>query len=321
MTAPAVEVEDLVIRYGALLAVDGVSFDAPLGAVTAVLGPNGAGKTSTIETLEGFRRPSAGSVRVLGLDPRRDHRELVRRIGVMLQSGGIHRAIRVAEAVHLFASYYDEPLDVDELIDRVGLTERRGSVWRTLSGGEQQRLSLALALVGRPELVFLDEPSAGLDVAGRQLVHELIRGLRDGGTTVVLTTHDLAEAESLADQLVIIDRGRVLAAATPAELTDLSGPPELRFAAAPGLDTSALARHLEAPVTETTAGEYLVEREGDPSTVARLTAWLADHDVALGDLRAGRQRLEDVFVRLTSEASKADVPSPTDEPRRGRRRR
>ena len=321
MTEPAVEVEDLVIRYGALLAVDGVSFGASLGAVTAVLGPNGAGKTSTIETLEGFRRPSSGSARVLGLDPRRNHRELVRRIGVMLQSGGIHRSIRVAEAVRLFASYYDDPLDPDELIERVGLDERRSSVWRTLSGGEQQRLSLALSLVGRPELVFLDEPSAGLDVAGRRLVHELIRELRDRGITVLMATHDLAEAESLADHLVIIDHGRVMADGSPVELANTIGPRELRFAARPGLDTAELAEHLGGAVTETSDGEYLVDHEGDPATVARLTAWLADRDIELGDLRAGRQRLEDVFVRLTSEASKADVPSPTDEPRRGRRRR
>ena len=321
MTAPAVEVEDLVIRYGELVAVDQVSFGAPIGGVTAVLGPNGAGKTSTIEALEGYRRPAGGSMRVLGLDPIADHGELVHRVGVMLQTGGIYRAIRVAEALHLFASYYDAPLDPDELIERVGLADRRRAVWRTLSGGEQQRLSLALSLVGRPEVVFLDEPTAGLDVSGRRLVHDLVRELRDDGVTVVCTTHDLGEADVLADHLVIIDHGRVVAEGTPAELTHASGPPEVRFATDPGLDTVTLAEHLGAEVTETSPGEYVLATQGDPATVAHLTAWLAERDHSLADLRAGRQRLEDVFVRITTEASKADLPAPSDEPRRGRRRR
>lgn len=311
MTGAAIEVDDLVIHYGELVAVDHVSFDAPTGAVTAVLGPNGAGKTSTIETLEGYRRPDGGRARVLGLDPIADHRALVARVGVMLQSGGVYRAIRVAEAVRLFAAYYDAPLDPDDLIARVGLADRRRAPWRTLSGGEQQRLSLALALVGRPDLVFLDEPTAGLDVSGRRLVHDLVRELRSSGVTVLLTTHDLGEAEALADHLVIIDHGRVVADGTPVELTDAGGPPELRFGAAPGLDTATLAGHLGAAVHEPTPGEYLVEHPGDPTTVARLTAWLAERDLPLADLRAGRQRLEDVFVRLTDDTA---TPGAGDQP-------
>jgi ABC-2 type transport system ATP-binding protein len=318
VTDTAVEVENLVIRYGDLVAVDGVSFTSPAGQVTAVLGPNGAGKTSTLEALEGYRRPSSGRVRVLGLDPVGDHTRLVSRIGLMLQTGGVYRAIRVAEVVHLFAAYYDDPLEPDTLIDRVGLADRRRSPWRTLSGGEQQRLSLALALVGQPALVFLDEPTAGLDVAGRRLIHEIVAELRDGGVTVLITTHDLGEAERLADQVVIVDRGRVLAAGSPTELTH-SEVAELRFSTADGLDTSALGAHLGASVTETSPGEYLVERMGDPETVARLAAWLADHGHSLGDLRSARHRLEDVFTRLTAEAA---ATTPVDDTnRRGRRRR
>lgn len=296
----AIEVENLTVRYGNLTAVDAISFTARQSEVIAMLGPNGAGKTSTIETLEGYRRPTQGQVRVLGLDPIADHARLVTKIGVMLQSGGIYRAIRVEEAVKLFAAYYADPLDPDELIARVGLSERRRSPWRNLSGGEQQRLSLALALVGRPELVFLDEPTAGLDVSGRQLVHQLIRQLRDEGTTVVLATHDLAEAETLADHVMIIDRGRLIADGTPEEITRAAGPPELRFATQSGIDTDALGAHLGSAVTEINPGEYLVAHEGDPATVAALTTWLADRNLSLADLRAGRQRLEDVFLRLTS---------------------
>jgi ABC-2 type transport system ATP-binding protein len=301
----AIEVHDLILRYGDVEAVSNVSFTADAGRVTAVLGPNGAGKTSTIETLEGYRSPTGGSVTVLGLDPVADHAELVRGIGVMLQAGGVYRAIRVAEAAHLFAAYYDDPLDADRLIERVGLGHRRSAPWRALSGGEQQRLSLALALVGRPEVVFLDEPTAGLDVSGRRLVHELIGELRSDGVTILLATHDLFEAESLADRVVIIDGGRLVGQGSPSELAEVAGPPELRFAADPGLDTAALAEHLGADVRVETPGEYVVSRPGDPRTVARLTAWLADHEVALGDLRAGRQRLEDTFLRLTTETSSA----------------
>lgn len=309
MTEAAIEVENLVIRYGELVAVDDVTFVAPTGQVTAMLGPNGAGKTSTIETLEGYRRPAAGTAKVLGLDPITDHDQLVTKVGVMLQSGGIYRAIRVAEAVRLFASYYADPLDPDQLIDQVGLSDRRSSPWRSLSGGEQQRLSLALALVGRPQLVFLDEPTAGLDVNGRRLVHDLIRQLRADDTTVLLATHDLTEADTLADHVVIIDQGNLVASGSPDELAELAGPAELRFATRPRIDTAALSAHLGARVGESSPGEYIVGRAGDPPTVAALTAWLAEHNLDLADLRAGRQRLEDVFMRLTADETAAEDQS------------
>jgi ABC-2 type transport system ATP-binding protein len=301
--APAVEVRDLIVRYGSLLAVDGISFVARAGEVTALLGPNGAGKTTTVEAVEGYRRVDAGEVRVLGLDPRRDHPSVIPRLGVMLQQGGVYTGIRPGEVLRLFAAYYDDPADPDELLALVGLDDRRRTAWRHLSGGERQRLSLALALVGRPEVVVLDEPTAGIDPTGRLAVREVIADLRRSGVSVLVTTHDLAEAERLADHVVIIDRGRVVADATPSELMDTTGADHFRFGAPGRIDVAALGEHLGAPVVEERAGEYLVQAAPVPAVVAALTAWLAERDLHLADLRAGRQSLEDVFLRLTAERS------------------
>ena len=296
----AVELVDLTVRYGALTALDGVSFAVDAGSVVALLGPNGAGKTTTTETLAGFRRPDAGSVRVLGHDPVADHARLVHVLGAMPQSSRLYAAIRPLEAMRLFASYYTEPENPDQLLGRVGLAERAQTPWRKLSGGEQQRLSLALALVGRPQVVVLDEPTAGLDVAGRGLVRTLIAELAGRGVAVLLTTHELDEVERSADRVVIIDHGRVVAEGALADLARQAGSPQIRFSAAAGLAVADLAAALGAPVSEPTAGEYVAELDPTPANVARLTAWLADRDLELGNLRAGQQRLEDLFARLTS---------------------
>lgn len=294
-----------MIRYGSVVAVDGLSFDAAPGQVTALLGPNGAGKTSIVEACEGYRRISDGRVRVLGLDPHDDHDQLVTRLGVMLQQGGVYPGIRVREAIALFCAYYGGRTDPDELVETVGLGERARSTWRQLSGGEQQRLSLALALAGRPDVVFLDEPTASVDVAGRQRVRALIREQADRGSCVVLTTHELEEAERLADHVVIIDHGRMVAAGSPGDLMRTTRTEELRFGAAPGLDTAGLGASIGALVTEETPGEYLVAAAPSPALVAAVTAWLAERDLALADLRAGRKRLEDVYLALTNETSVA----------------
>jgi ABC-2 type transport system ATP-binding protein len=303
----AVEVEDLRVRYGDVVAVDGVSFEAAAGQITAVLGPNGAGKTSTVEVLEGFRQPSSGRTSVLGLDPQRDHGALTRRVGVMLQTGGVGPGVRVGEAVRHAAALYEAPADPADLLARVGLAGLERRSWRQLSGGEQRRLCLALALVGRPQVAFLDEPGSGVDPVGRQAIREVVAGLRDDGVTVLLTTHDLDEAERLADHVVILDHGRVLASGAPDVLraTDAA---EVRFGAPAGLMVTELATHLGAAVREVEPGEYLVEAEGTPSLVAALTAWLADRDLPLADLRAGRQRLEDVFLRLVADADPSSDP-------------
>lgn len=298
---PVIDVSGLVVRYGERTAVDGVSFSAEAGEVVTLLGPNGAGKTTTVETLEGFRRPDGGWARVLGLDPRRDRARLVPRIGVMLQQGGVYPSMGPLDALRLFAAYYDRPADPDELLERVGLRSAARTPWRRLSGGEQQRLSLALALVGRPEAVFLDEPTAGVDPHGRAAIRDIVRSLRDQGVCVLLTTHELDEVERVADRVVIVDRGRVVAEGSPASLMAAAGEDAVRFGAPPGLDVAALAGRLGAPVVEERPGEYRVDAPATPRLVADLTAWLADRDLPLADLRAGRHRLEDVFLRLTGK--------------------
>jgi ABC-2 type transport system ATP-binding protein len=297
---PAVEVSGLVVRYGDVVAVDGVSFSAEAGSVLALLGPNGAGKTSTVETLEGYRRPTAGSVRVLGLDPVADRRRVTPQIGVMLQRGGVYPGMHARDALRLFASYYPKPLAVHELLARVGLEAVASTPYRRLSGGEQQRLSLALALIGRPRVAFLDEPTAGMDPAARQTLWAVVRSLREDGVCVVLTTHYLEEAEKLADHVVIVDHGQVVSSGTPAELMASGAGDEIRFGAPPGLDVAALGLALGGDVREERPGEYVAAVTATPANVAALTAWLAAHDLPLADLRAGRQTLEDVFLRLTA---------------------
>jgi ABC-2 type transport system ATP-binding protein len=297
----ALEVHDLTTRYGELTAVDHVSFAIEPGTITALLGPNGAGKTTTVETLEGYKRPTSGTVRVLGLDPIRDHRRLVPRIGVMLQDGGVYTGIKPIEVLRLFASYYDDPHDPDELLDRVGLSDRKTATWRRMSGGEKQRLSLALALIGKPDVAFLDEPTSGIDPTGRREIRDVVTSLRADGVTVLLTTHDLDEADRLADRVLIIDHGRLLADGTPNELRTQGQVEELRFAATAGIDVASLGQHLGATVAEVSPGEYLVALAADPSVVASLTAWLAERSIPLGDLRAQRQSLEDVFLKLTEQ--------------------
>jgi len=335
VSGPAIEVHDLVVRYRQTVAVGGISFEAQAGQIVALLGPNGAGKTSTVETLEGYRAPTSGTVRVLGLDPQRDHRALTRRIGVMLQKGGVYPTMTPREAVRLFAQYYDESEEPDGMLFRVGLSAVATTPWRRLSGGEQQRLSLALALVGRPWVAFLDEPTAGVDPQGRLAIRDVIGDLRSAGTCVLLTTHEMQEAERLADRIIILDHGRVVADGAPSELMTREGGKEIRFGAPAGLDTLALGAALAALVVEERPGEYLVRAEPKPAVIAALTAWLAERDLALADLRAGRERLEDVFLRLTSDAAggagngnpdpapaPASLPVPAEAPAVvGRRRR
>jgi ABC-2 type transport system ATP-binding protein len=216
-TAPAVEIRDLVKRYRDFTAVAELTMRADRGQVTAILGPNGAGKTTTIETCEGYRRPDSGSVRVLGLDPVADARQLRPKVGVMLQSGGVPTTARAGEYLRVMASFYARPLDPAGLLEVLGLSGSARTPYKHLSGGQQQRLSLAAAIIGRPELVFLDEPTAGLDPQARHATWELIEGLRTAGTAVILATHHMDEAERLADKVVIVDHGQVVASGPPAE--------------------------------------------------------------------------------------------------------
>lgn len=298
---PAVEVIDLVKRYDGRAVVDGLSTVVRSGSITAVLGPNGAGKTTTVEVCEGYRRADSGTVRVLGLDPWRDGRELRPRVGVMLQSGGVYPGVKAGEMLRHVAALHTHPLDVDALVERLGLGPAVRTPYRRLSGGQQQRLSLAMAVVGRPELVFLDEPTAGLDPQARRSTWELVEDLRRDGVTVVLTTHFMDEAARLADEVVVVDHGRVVAAGSPAELVGGGSPDGLRFRAPPGLDVAALAVAVPGAtrVSEESAGRYVVEGAVDARLLADVTAWCAAHDVLPEGLRTGHRSLEDVFLELT----------------------
>ena len=305
---PAVEVDNLRVDYGPVAAVDGVSFDAAYGEVTVVLGPNGAGKTSTIECCEGYRDPTGGSVRVAGLDPDRQHGQLVHLIGVMLQGSGMLAAARPLEVLRQYASFYASPLDPADLLDRVGLTSRARSPWRSMSGGEKQRLSLALALIGRPRVAFLDEPSAGIDMEGRLLIREVLKSLKNDGVCVVLTTHDLDDVERSADRIVILDHGKVVANGTPDELLGSTQNEYVVFGAEPGLSLGILGAALGRPIDETSPGEYRVEGRPSPELFAKIAAVMAENDLPLRDIRAGRQRLDDLFLQLTRERSTAELP-------------
>ena len=304
MSAPAaaLEVHGLVKAYGSTRAVDGVSLRLERGSLLALLGPNGAGKTTTLEICEGFRRADAGTVRVLGLDPAKQRDQLRPRIGVMLQDGvGGYREARALELLQLFAAYAANPLNAGGLIETVGLSDVANTAVKRLSGGQQQRLSLALALVARPELVFLDEPTAGMDPQARRGTWELIRKLRADGVSVVLTTHFLDEAEQLADNVIVIDAGKVVAEGTPAELTRAGAEGQIRFRAPAGLVlTSLLAAMPEGTMaTEQSAGEYLVSGDVSPQLLATLTAWCAAQGVLAENLAVERRTLEDVFLDLT----------------------
>ncbi|MGH3359264.1 MAG: ABC transporter ATP-binding protein [Nocardioidaceae bacterium] len=301
MDSPVVEVNGLVMRYGTVTAVDGLTLQVDRGTVTAVLGPNGAGKTTTIETCEGYRRPHDGTVRILGSDPARHARALKPRVGVMLQKGGAWSGVHAREMLCHIASLHAHPLDVDRLISRLGLGSLGRTPYRRMSGGQQQRLGLAIAIVGRPELVFLDEPTAGLDPQARRATWELVDDLRDAGVTVVLTTHYMDEAERLADQVYVIDHGRVIASGTPAQLTSSGAEDTIRFTARPGLDVGELALALPSAtnVVESAPGSYVITGDVDPALLATLTAWCASNGVMAERLAVERKTLEDVFLELT----------------------
>jgi ABC-2 type transport system ATP-binding protein len=300
---PAVETIGMVKRYGRLTAVDRLTLVARHGEVTAILGPNGAGKTTTIEVCEGYRNADAGTVRVLGLDPARNAAALRPRIGVMLQSGGIPPAVPAGEYLRLLSRFYAKPHDPAWLLDLVGLAASARTPYKRLSGGQQQRLSLAAAVIGRPELVFLDEPTAGMDPQARHATWDLITSLRADGVSVILTTHFMEEAERLSDHVVIIDAGRTVADGTLAELTGSAG--QLRFRAEPGLDTDSLLTALppDSAAKESPAGHYLIEVHGsiEPGLLAAVTAWCAERGVLPSSLRIESRTLEDVFLELTGK--------------------
>jgi ABC-2 type transport system ATP-binding protein len=298
----AISVEGLVKSYGTTRAVDGLSFTVAPGEVFALLGPNGAGKTTTIEILEGYRAPDAGTVRVLGLDPIRQARELKLRIGLMLQGDGLHPGLTAREILRHYAAFFPAPLNPEELLDRVGLRAAATTRCRRLSGGQKRRLALALALVGQPALVFLDEPTVGMDPQARLATWDIVRELRAAGTTIVLTTHLMDEAERLADRVAIVNHGRLVALDTPAALTHDTTGGAVQLTAAAGLPVAALAALPGLrDARETSPGVYALDADPAalPDALAALTAWLRDEGVTLTELRVGPGSLEDLFLQLT----------------------
>jgi ABC-2 type transport system ATP-binding protein len=300
---PAVEISGLVMRYGEKVAVDGIDLVVDRGTITAVLGPNGAGKTTTLETCEGYRRVQSGTVRVLGLDPQRQRRDLLPRIGVMLQDGGAWSGVRAMEMLSHIAKLHAHPLDVAMLGDRLGLGDCGRTPYRRLSGGQQQRLNLAMAIVGRPELVFVDEPTAGMDPAGRRTTWALLEELRASGVTVVLTTHHMDEAEQLADQIHIIDRGRVIVSGSPLELTR-GGTSTIRLVVTkpfpPGAPDSlqvSLGNRLEVRTINEVS--LLITGPADSTTLGVVSRWCEEQGVLPESLNLGQRNLEDTFLELT----------------------
>lgn len=300
----AITVEHLVKSYGSTVAVNDLSFTVRPGEIFALLGPNGAGKTTTVEILEGYRVADSGSVRVLGQDPRRDGASLKPSVGVMLQQDGLYQTLRAREILDLYASFYAQPEDPRALMERVGLAGVAGTRFRQLSGGQKRRLALAVAIVGKPRLIFLDEPTTGMDPQARRATWDIVQELKARGVTVLLTTHFMDEAERLADHIAIMDGGRLIALDTPVGLTTSQSTTgtEVRFHAPAGLDMAALGRLSAArSAREEAPGVYALDTGEPRELLAQLTAWLRDEGVDLTELRVGRSTLEDVFIRLTGK--------------------
>ncbi|GAA0794430.1 ABC transporter ATP-binding protein [Spirilliplanes yamanashiensis] len=301
---PALSVAGVVVRYGETTALDGVDLRLERGTVLSLLGPNGAGKTSLLQVCEGYRRPDGGTVEVLGADPHTARGWLMPRVGIMLQGGGLHPSARAGELLKLFASYAANPLDLDMLVERLELGRFLGTRYRRLSGGEQQRLALALAVVGRPELVFLDEPTAGMDAQARRATWDIIRALRHDGVSVLLTTHLLDEAEKLADDVVIIRRGEVIATGTPQQLTAAAGIESLHVDADPGLAVATAALPGDAAITEEIPGRYTVTGRVDAAVAAAVLGWFAAQGAHVTAVQSRRRTLEDVFLEVTLEGAR-----------------
>jgi ABC-2 type transport system ATP-binding protein len=311
---PMVVVDGLVKRYGSRTVLDGVSLSVAAGELVALLGPNGAGKTTTVEIIEGYRRADGGRARVLGLDPAIGGPPLRARVGLMLQGGGIDPRARPRETLRQYGQFHADPRDADELLDLVGLRAVADTPYRRLSGGERQRLGFALALVGRPEVVILDEPTAGMDPEARAAIRTVVADLRDTGVAILLTSHDLTDVERLADRIVVLDGGRVIASGTASELS-AGATPRLRFRLDRALGTDELdgLRHALTAVRPGAAvtadgdgARYRVDGAvADPALVAAVTGWCAAADRLVLELRTSGGSLEDVYLELVGRDREA----------------
>jgi ABC-2 type transport system ATP-binding protein len=310
----AIEVSDLRKSYGAVEAVKGISFELAEGECLAMVGPNGAGKTTTVEILEGFRPRSGGDVRVLGMDPETAGRDFRERIGIVLQSSGLDRNLTVRELVYFYGGYYPHPRNVDETVELVGLSEKRDTRVKALSGGQQRRLDLALGIVGDPDLIFLDEPTTGFDPSARRHSWELVDSLRDLGKSILLTTHYMDEAQNLADRVVVIAGGTIVAEGSPESLggRDLAEA-VISFRLPAGLSLADLPGALPSQ-PQLREGHVLLRTATPTAALNLLTGWAIDQGEELEALTVTRPSLEDVYLQLTGEgdavAALAAVPAP-----------
>jgi ABC-2 type transport system ATP-binding protein len=299
---PVIQVSRIRKSYGATVAVSEVSFEVGEGEVFGLIGPNGAGKTTTMECVEGGRRPDSGEISILGLDPFRDQYEVRNRIGVQLQEAQLQKRIKVWEAVDLWASLYPKPLDGNRLLEQLGLAEKRNAWFMTLSGGQKQRLFIALALINDPEVVFLDELTTGLDPQARRAIWELVRGIRDRGKTVFLTTHLMEEAERLCDRVAIIEHGEIIDIGTPAELVGRHCP--TRTVVLTTANATAEERLRAIPQVESVArhdSQFTLRGRGD-DFVTEVIQCLSDNKIRVTDFRTVLPNLEDVFLKLTGHS-------------------
>ncbi len=299
-----IEVNQLHKTYGHTVAVEEVSFNVQQGEIFGIVGPNGAGKTTTIESIIGLRQPDDGAVRVLGLDPQKQSHELSNRIGIQLQQAAIPERLKVWEALDLYASFYEQTVPWEPLIEEWGLADKRNTPFGKLSGGQQQRLFIALALLNDPEIVFLDELTTGLDPQARRATWDLVRAIRDQNKTVVLITHFMDEVQALADRVAIIDNGRLIALDTPQTLiANLGAETQVQFSLQNGFDANLL-QGVEG-VTAVTQQNRQVNIQGNGSLLANVAAALAQYNIAPSDLRVKQANLEDVFLALTGRAIRA----------------
>ena len=294
-SSPAIEVRGLRKSYGDVEAVRGIDLSVRRGEVFALLGPNGAGKTTTVEILEGHRDRTAGDVSVLGHDPGMNDRDLKQRIGIVLQTTGVEPYLSVEETIDLFRGYFPDPLPLEEILDVIGLGEQRRTRVRRLSGGQQRRLDVAIGLAGDPELLFLDEPTTGLDPAARRQAWEMVDNLRSLGKTVVLTTHYMDEAEHLADRVAIIVQGEIVAEGTPGELVRRGGATVIRFEVGPGAGSPPDDLGAERAGDD---GAYTITTAAPTESLHRLTGWAVEQGTELEDLSVATPTLEDVFIDL-----------------------
>jgi ABC-2 type transport system ATP-binding protein len=299
MTPAVIRVNGIRKTYGQTVAVDEVSFEVRPGETFGLIGPNGAGKTTTMECVEGLRAPDRGAISVLGLDPGRDRYTLQKRIGVQLQEAQLQKRIKVREAVAFWASLYNAPIDGDRLLEQLGLREKRNAWFMTLSGGQKQRLFIALALINDPELVFLDELTTGLDPQARRAIWDLVRGIRDRGKTVFLTTHLMEEAERLCDRVAILDHGRVIDIGTPAELVRRHCPERTIVVATEAASAQERFRAIPAVESVDVQGQQFTIRGRGDELVTQVIQCLGEHRMPVVDFRTEAPTLEDVFLKLT----------------------